>query len=103
MTRGTPRTLNLDQVSIDGLAVHRLSATLQHGDDDPRAPAGCPWWVYLACDRMPEHLAVGPDPRSMVARLVDGRTIHGQVRIAQRRDDGYGTVLIMAGVGPLAE
>jgi len=92
--------LNLDRVRIDGVLVHRLSATLRVGIDDPRVPADSPWWVYLGCQPIPGHFGVGR-LLQLDAQLVGGRSIRGQARIVERQDDGYGTELILAGVHPL--
>jgi hypothetical protein len=34
---------------------------------------------------------------------VSGRSVHAEVRIVGRHDDGYGTQLILAGLGPLVD
>lgn len=93
--------LNLGRVSIDGFVVHRLSATL-HPAGAPRrgVPEGA-WWVSLACGPMPERYAAGPAVRELHASTISGHEIRAAVRILERRDDHYGTELILCGLSPL--
>jgi hypothetical protein len=95
--------LNLNRVSLDGFTVHRLSATLHYGPGDHPGTRQSPWWVYLACGLIPGRYEVGPRPVRLQASTVSGRAIHAEVRIVARHDDGYGTELILAGLGPLVD
>jgi hypothetical protein len=93
--------LNLDRVALDGFTVHRLSATLRRGPGDHPGTRQSPWWVYLACGAIPGRYDVSPRTVRLQASTVSGRSIHAEVRIVGRHDDGCGTRLILAGTGPL--
>ena len=93
--------LNLDRVALDGFTVHRLSATLHRGPGDHPGTQQSAWWVYLACGAIPGRYDVSPRTVGLQASTVSGRSIHAEVRIVGRHDDGYGTRLILAGMGPL--
>jgi hypothetical protein len=95
--------LNLDRVSLDDFTVHRLSATLHCGHGDHPSTRQSPWWVYLACGTLPGRYDVSPLPVQLLASTVSGRSVQGEVRIVARQDDGYGTQLILAGLGPLPD
>jgi hypothetical protein len=95
--------LNLDRVSLDDLTVHRLSATLHYGHGDHPGTQQSPWWVYLACGAIPGRYDISPRPVRLQASTVSGRSVHAEVRIVGRHDDGYGTQLILAGLGPLVD
>ena len=95
--------LNLDGVSLDDFTVHRLSATLHRGPGDHPGTRQSPWWVYLACGAIPVRYDVGSRKVWLRASTVTGRSIRAEVTIVGRRDDGYGTRLILAGLGPLVE
>lgn len=90
--------LNLNRVSLDGFLVRRRSATLHFGASDRPATRESSWWVYLACERSPGRFEASAEPVSLSASLVSGREIHGTVRIIERRDDAYGSELILAGL-----
>jgi hypothetical protein len=93
--------LNLNRVALDDFTVHRLSATLHHGQGDHPGTRQSPWWVYLACGPVPSRYDVNPRPVRLRASTVSGRSVQAEVRIVARHDDGYGTELILAGLGPL--
>jgi hypothetical protein len=97
--RHAPAPLNLDRVSLDGFAVHRLSAALHYGRGDHPGTRQSPWWVYLACGTAPGRYDVSPLPVRLLASTVSGRSVQGDVRIVARQDDGYGTQLLLAGLG----
>lgn len=101
MTPPPRRQLNLDRVALAGFVMHRRSATLHVGSEDPRIPNGSPWWVSLACARIPDRYRVSQVPIRLEARLISGRAIRGEVTIVERHDDAYGTQLLLAGIGPL--
>lgn len=94
---------NLDRVSLNDFTVHRLSATLHRGPGDDPGTRQSPWWVYLACGAIPGRYDVSPRTVRLQASTVSGRSIHAEVRIVGRHDDGYGTRLILAGMGPLVD
>lgn len=58
--------------------------------------------MYLASERLPIDLDTGPASISFRGGTVSGREIAGDVRIVDRHDDAYGTVLILVGLRPLA-
>jgi hypothetical protein len=95
--------LNLDRVSLDGFTVHRLSANLHGGPGDHPGTRQSPWWVYLACGAIPGRYDVSPRKLWLQASTVSGRSVHAQVKIVGRHDDGYGTRLILAGMGALVD
>lgn len=95
--------LNLNRVSLDGFTVHRLSATLHHGRGHHPGTRQGAWWVYLACGTVPSRYDVSPRPVRLNASTVSGHTLRAEVRIVARDDDGYGTRLILAGVGPVVD
>jgi len=95
--------LNLNRVSLDDFTVHRLSATLHYGHGDHPGTRQSPWWVYLACGTIPGRYDVSSRTVRLQASTVSGRSVHAQVRIVGRHDDGYGTRLILAGLGPLVD
>lgn len=92
---------HLDRISLDGVAVRRLSATLHLGPGDHPGTSDSRWWVYLACERISTRFVAGPTPVVLDADLIDGQTIHANVRIVGRRDDAYGTELILAAIDPV--
>ena len=59
----------------------------------------CQWWVYAAARRLPARLAASEGALSFRGETTRGTVIIGKVRIADRRDDAYGTELLLAGVG----
>ena len=95
--------LNLNRVSLDDFTVHRLSATLHYGHGDHPGTRQSPWWVYLACGTIPGRYDVSSRTVRLQASTVSGRSVHAQVRIVGRHDDGYGTRLILAGLWPLVD
>ena len=95
------RDLNLDRISLDGFAVRRRSATLHFGGGDRPETRDSPWWVYLGCEPIPTRYDVSPHPMWLGASTISGRPIRAQARIVARHDDGYGTELILAGLGSL--
>jgi hypothetical protein len=95
--------LNLNRVSLDDFTVHRLSATLHYGPGDHPGTRQSPWWVYLACGTIPGGCDVSPRPVRLRASTVSGRSVQAEVRIVARHDDGYGTELILAGLGSLVD
>jgi hypothetical protein len=95
--------LNLDRVSLDDFTVRRLSATLHFGRGDLPETREGPYWVYLGCEPIPGRYDVGPASVRLQASTVSGRSVRADVRIVARRDDAYGTTLILAGLGPLVD
>ena len=95
------RDLNLDRISLDGFAVRRRSATLHFGGGDRPETRDSPWWVYLGCEPIPARYDVSPRPMWLRASTISGRRIEALARIVARRDDGYGTELILTGQGSL--
>ena len=95
--------LNLDRVSLDDFTVRRRSATLHRGHGDHPGTQQSPWWVYLACTGIPASYDVSGRRVWLRASTISGRSIRAQVRIVGRHDDGYGTRLILAGLGPLVD
>lgn len=95
--------LNLNRISLDDFTVHRLSATLRYGGGDHPGTRQSSWWVSLACEAIPGRYDVSARPVRLHGSTVSGRSVGGDVRIVARHDDGYGTQLILAGLGPLAD
>ena len=95
------REMNLDRVSLDGLVVRRRSAALRLGAGERPGTSQSPWWVYLACARIPDGYRVGARAVRLDASMIDGREVHADVTIVDRLDDAYGTTLILAGLDPL--
>jgi hypothetical protein len=95
--------LYLNRLSLDDITVHRRSATLHYGPGDHPGTQQSPWWVCLACRAIPGRYDVSPRPVRLEASTVSGRSVHAEVRIVARHDDGYGTQLILAGLGPLVD
>ena len=95
--------MNLDRVSLDGFTVQRLSATLHQGHGDHPGTRQSPWWVYLACGTLPGRHEVNSRAVRLQASTVSGQTVQAEVRIVARQDDGYGTQLILAGLGPMLD
>jgi len=94
------RLFHLNRVSLDGIVVRRLSAALRYEDGDRPSTRGSPWWAYLACELLPSRCRVGSQLH-LEATLVSGRRFDGMAKIVERRDDAYGTTLILAGIEPL--
>jgi hypothetical protein len=94
---------NLNSVSLDDFTVHRLSATLHPGQGRHPGTRQSAWWVYLACGTVPSRLDVSPRTVRLLASTVSGHTLRAEVRIVARDDDGYGTRLILAGVGAVVD
>ncbi len=94
--------MNLDRVSLDGLAVHRRSATLHVGGGQHPHTRTSRWWVYLACGPILPEYDVSRRPVHLEASTVSGRLVEGRARIIDRIDDAYGTRLILAGSGSIA-
>ena len=92
----------LDRIFLDDLVVAPRSSTLHHGGGEGPKVRESPWWVFLACERLPGHLGAGQSSIAFRARTTSGRVFAGEVRIVDRRDDAYGTELILAGLRPLA-
>jgi hypothetical protein len=91
------RTIHLDRVVIDGFAVRRRSATLRWELREQRASGpGRGWRAYIACALLPARFQAGPSPIRLDATLPDGRTLSTAAMIVERRDDAYGTVLLLA-------
>ena len=59
--------------------------------------------MYLACGTIPARYEVSSRAVRLQASTVSGHSVQAQVRIVARHDDGYGTQLILAGLGPLRE
>ncbi len=97
------RDFNLDRVSLDDFTVRRLSATLHFGGGEHPDTRDSPYWVYLACEPIPERYDVSPRSVWLEASTVSGRSVRAEVRIVARRDDAYGSELILAGLGPLVD
>lgn len=49
------RDFNLDRVSLDGFTVRRVSATLHFGGGEHPDTRDSPYWIYLACEPIPER------------------------------------------------
>lgn len=92
--------IHLDRVSLDGLLLRRRSATLRSGAGTHPGTRRGAWWVALACDAIPRGYDVSPRRVWMDASTVSGRRLRAQVRIVDRRDDAYGTQLILVGLSP---
>lgn len=93
-------TLPLNSVALDGVPVRRLSAVLHPGRGATESTRSSPWWVYLGCETLPASFAVSDRPITLSAALVSGDRIQAQVVIVERRDDPYGTELILSGREP---
>ena len=60
-----------------------------------------PWWVYVASERLSSHLITSNTSVGFRGQTAGGREIGGEVKIVGRRDNAYGTELMLSGLRPL--
>jgi hypothetical protein len=90
------RTIHLDRVALDGFVVRRRSATLRWEPRDlGSSEPGLGWHAYIACASLPVRFQADLHPVLLDATLPDGRTLSTAAIIVERRDDAYGTVLLL--------
>ena len=92
----------LDRIILDGIGIHPRSATLRIRPVDRAVPWRSPWWVYVASARLPSDLHTSDAPVGFRGQTAGGREIGGEVQILGRRDNAYGTELMLSGIRPLA-
>lgn len=91
----------LDRIVLDDHAICPLSSMLRVGPGDRPELRTSPWWVYVASARLPDDLGTTSSKVGFRGATAGGRQISGDVQIVGRRDDAYGTELILSGLGPL--
>jgi hypothetical protein len=92
----------LDRIILDGVSIHPRSAMLRMRPDDGAVPWKSPWWVFVASERLPSDLDTSNIPVGFRGLTAGGREIGGDVQILGRRDNAYGTELMLSGLRPLA-
>ena len=91
----------LDCIILDDLAICPRSSMLRVGPGDRPELRASPWWVYMASARLPDDLGTTCSEVGFRGTTAGGRQISGDVQIVGRRDDPYGTELILSGLRPL--
>jgi hypothetical protein len=91
----SPSQRVLNRVSLNGRSVHRLSAVLHAGASPRSGLSDAPWWIYLACESLSAEYQLGDASMRLSATTVSGQVLEAAVAVIDRRDDGYGTVLIL--------
>ncbi len=92
----------LDRISLDGVSIHPRSAMLRVRPSDDAVAWSSPWWVYVASERLLGDLDTSNAPVGFRGHTAGGREIDGEVKIVGRRDNTYGTELMLFGLRPLA-
>ena len=92
---GTP----IDRLTLAGDTFAPRSSLLHLGPGDRPGVRDCSWWVYAAARRLPLRIRASDAELSFRGETTQGTVISGTVRIADRHDDGYGTELLLAGLG----
>ena len=98
----TGRGIALDRIIVDGVSIHPRSAMLRMRPSDRAVPWRSPWWVYVASERLLGDLDTSNAPVGFLGQTAGGRVIDGEVKIVGRRDNAYGTELMLFGLRPLA-
>ena len=92
---GTP----IDRITLAGDVFAPRSALLHLGRGDRPGLQDCQWWVYAAASRLPSRVVASYEALTFRGETTRGTMFTGEVRIADRRDDAYGTELLLAGLG----
>jgi len=98
----TGSAIALDRISLDGVSIHPRSAMLRVRPRDDAVAWSSPWWVYVASERLLDDLDTSNAPVGFLGQTAGGREIDGEVKIVGRRDNAYGTELMLFGLRPLA-
>ena len=97
----TSTGIAMDRITLDGISIRPRSAMLRIRPSDRAVPWRSPWWVYIASERLPRDLVISDASVGFRGQTAGGREICGEVRILGRRDNAYGTELMLSGLRPL--
>jgi hypothetical protein len=92
---GTP----IDRITLATDAFAPRSSLLHLGPGERPGLLHCAWWVYAAAHRLPPRIIASDAALSFRGETAQGTVVTGMVRVADRRDDAYGTELLLAGLG----
>ena len=98
----TSTGIALDRITLNEVTICPRSAMLRTRPSDRTVRWRSPWWVYIASEHLPSDLDISSGSVGFRGQTAGGREISGEVRILGRRDNAYGTELMLSGLRPVS-